>query len=58
MRIAIVNDEGIVTNIIEANMIYADNQKPCYDWTELREPYTDVEPLEHGSTYDVCKQTS
>ncbi len=47
MRIAVVND-GIVTNIIEAPMIYEDNQKICYDWTELREPYTDVEPLEHA----------
>jgi len=47
MRIAIVED-GIVTNIIEAPRIYADNQKPCYDWTQLREPYTDVEPLEHA----------
>ena len=48
MRIAIVNEDGIVTNIIEAPMIYADNQKPCYDWTELREAYTDVEPVEHA----------
>jgi hypothetical protein len=47
MRIAIVNADGIVTNIIEAPMIYADYQKPCYDWTELREAYTDVEPAEH-----------
>ena len=47
MRIAIV-EESIVTNIIEAPMIYEDNQKICYDWTELREPYTDVEPLEHA----------
>ena len=47
MRIAVVND-GIVTNIIEAPMIYADNQKICYDWTELRETYTDIEPLEHA----------
>ena len=47
MRIAVVED-GIVTNIIEAPMIYADNQKPCYDWTQLREAYTDVEPLEHA----------
>lgn len=47
MRIAVVND-GIVTNIIEAPMIYEDNQKICYDWTELHEAYTDVEPLEHA----------
>ena len=47
MRIAVVND-GIVTNIIEAPMIYEDNQKICYDWTQLREAYTDVEPLEHA----------
>lgn len=47
MRIAVVND-GIVTNIIEAPMIYEDNQKPCYDWTQLRETYTAVEPLEHA----------
>jgi hypothetical protein len=47
MRIAIV-EEGIVANIIEAPMIYADNQKLCYDWTKLREAYTDVEPLEHA----------
>ena len=47
MRIAVVED-GIVTNIIEAPMIYADNQKPCYDWTQLRETYTAVEPLEHA----------
>ncbi|MEA5092468.1 hypothetical protein SDC9_37481 [bioreactor metagenome] len=48
MRIAIVNEEGIVTNIIDAPMIYADNQKLCYDWTQLREPYTDIEPVEHA----------
>ena len=29
-------------------MLYENNQKLCYDWTELREPYTDVEPLEHA----------
>ena len=48
MRIAIVNEDGIVTNIIEAPMIYEDNQKPCYDWNELNEAYTDVEPVEHA----------
>ena len=48
MRIAIVNEEGIVTNIIESPVIYADNQKICYDWTQLRETYTAVEPLEHA----------
>jgi len=48
MRIAIVSEEGIVTNIIESPNTYADNQKLCYDWTQLREAYTDVEPLEHA----------
>jgi hypothetical protein len=48
MRIAIVNEEGIVTNIIEASMIYVDNQKICYDWTALNEAYTDIEPLEYA----------
>ena len=48
MRIAIVSEEGIVTNIIESPNTYADNQKLCYDWTQLRESYTDVEPLEHA----------
>jgi len=48
MRIAIVSEEGIVTNIIVAPRIYEDNQKICYDWTQLREAYTDVEPLEHA----------
>jgi len=47
MKIAIL-EYGIVTNIIEAPMIYADNQKLCYEWTQLREPYTDIEPLEHA----------
>jgi hypothetical protein len=47
MRIAIVID-GIVVNIIESPIIYADDQKLCYEWTQLREPYTDVEPLEHA----------
>ena len=47
MRIAIIAD-GIVKNIIEAPMIYEDNQKPCYDWTQLRETYTAVEPLEYA----------
>ena len=48
MRIAIVNEEGIVTNIIESPVIYEENQKICYDWTQLREAYTDIEPLEHA----------
>ena len=47
MKIAIV-EYGIVTNIIEAPMIYSENQKLCYDWTEIHEPYTDVEPLAHA----------
>jgi len=47
MKIAIVED-GIVVNIIESPIIYADDQKLCYEWTQLREPYTDVEPVEHA----------
>ena len=47
MKIAIIED-GIVINIIESPVIYADDQKICYDWTQLREPYTDVEPLEYA----------
>jgi len=57
MRIAVVND-GIVTNIIEAPMIYEDNQKICYDWTQLREPYTDVEPLEYAKERMIKEYTT
>ena len=48
--ICVLNDKGIITNILDSPYLGKPNTVPRYEWNNLWEQYTDVEPIEHLKT--------
>lgn len=47
MRIAVLDKDKKIVNILEAPYIFEDNQAICHDWLNLGDTYTDIEPDGH-----------
>lgn len=46
--ICAVDDKNIIINIINADYISAENERPCYPWNHLWNQYTDIEPFDYA----------
>ena len=46
--ICIVNENNMIINIVNSDVVSADDERPFYSWNQLWEPYTDIEPFEYA----------
>lgn len=46
--ICVLNDDNKIINIVNVDVMTADNERPYYPWNQLWEQYTDIEPFEYA----------
>lgn len=45
--ICVVDENNIITNIVEKNNVNMENERAFYRWNALHQPYTDIEPFSY-----------
>lgn len=50
-----VDSNGIVTNLVDTDIVVKPNERPYYPWLEMGKEYTDEMPLEYAKTAKLAE---